>query len=122
MRFYPIGMELQLVSYQQGMFQVLDEATAQRGWIYERYYLQGARGPGRQMIAALQDPPIPKQMAIEVPKSDPHARRAKKLGPQPAKKIQSRITRIDHNRILLTRPSRNKYETVASIMERALRP
>jgi hypothetical protein len=50
---------LQLIDYQHGWFQVLDPATSQRGWIYEKYYLQAIRGPG-QVITALQEPANPK--------------------------------------------------------------
>ena len=45
-RFYSVGTELQLIDYQQGWFQVLDPVTSQRGWIYEKYYLEAIRGPG----------------------------------------------------------------------------
>jgi hypothetical protein len=39
-RFYSVGTELQLIDHQYGWFEVLDPATSQRGWIYEKYYLQ----------------------------------------------------------------------------------
>jgi hypothetical protein len=53
-RYYPVGTELHLIGYEQGWFQVLDPVTSQRGWIYEKYYLQAIRGPGQTI--ALQEP------------------------------------------------------------------
>jgi hypothetical protein len=110
-RFYSIGTELQLIDYQHGWFQVLDPVTSQRGWIYEKYYLETIRGPG-QMIAALQEPASPKQTVVNARKPTPHVRRAKKIGPRPAKKIQPSIASAP----------RYRYETMASILEKALRP
>jgi hypothetical protein len=92
------------IGYEQGWFQVLDPVTSERGWIYEKYYLQAIRGPG-QMIA-LQEPAKPQQ------KPTPHVRRAKSLAPRPAKKIQP----------LIASAPRYRYETIASILDRALRP
>jgi hypothetical protein len=103
-RYYPVGTELHLIGYEQGWFQVLDPVTSERGWIYEKYYLQAIRGPG-QMIA-LQEPAKPQQ------KPTPHVRRAKSLAPRPAKKIQP----------LIASAPRYRYETIASILDRALRP
>jgi hypothetical protein len=107
-RFYSVGTELELMDYQHGWFQVLDPATAQRGWIYEIYYLQAIRGPG-QGIAALQEPP--KQKVVNPRNSTPHVRRAKSSGPRPAKKSHP---------VIASAP-RYRYETVASILDRALR-
>ena len=107
-RFYSVGTELELMDHQHGWFQVLDPATAQRGWIYERYYLQAIRGPG-QVIAALQEPP--KQKVVNARNSTPHVRRAKSSGPRPAKKSHP---------VIASAP-RYRYETVASILDRALR-
>ena len=103
-RYYPVGTELHLIGYEQGWFQVLDPVTSQRGWIYEKYYLQAIRGPG-QMVA-LQEPAKRQQ------KPTLHVRRAKSLAPRPAKKI----------RPLIASAPRYRYETVASILDRALRP
>ena len=103
-RYYPVGTELHLIGYEQGWFQVLDPVTSQRGWIYEKYYLQAIRGPG-QMVA-LQEPAKRQQ------KPTLHVRRAKSLAPRPAKKIQP----------LIASAPRYRYETVASILDRALRP
>ena len=80
-RYYPVGTELHLIGYEQGWFQVLDPVTSQRGWIYEKYYLQAIRGPG-QMVA-LQEPAKRQQ------KPTLHVRRAKSLAPLPAKKIST---------------------------------
>jgi SH3 domain-containing protein len=110
LRFYSVGTELQLIDYQHGWFQVLDPATSQRGWIYEKYYLQAIRGPG-QVITALQEPANPKQKVVNARKPTPHVRRAR-IGPRPAKK----------NQPLIASAPRYRYETVASILERALRP
>src|SRR4029077_19147393 len=65
-RFYSVGTELQLIDYQQGWFQVLDPVTSQRGWIYEKYYLEAIRGPGQQL--AVQDLPSPTRVALAAPK------------------------------------------------------
>jgi hypothetical protein len=108
---YSVGTDLQLIDHQQGWFQVLDPATSQRGWVYENYYLQAIRGPG-QMVADLQKPVTPKQNVVNVRKLSPAVRRAKKAGPRPAKKSQS---------VIASAP-RYRYETVASILDRALRP
>ena len=107
-RFYSVGTELELIDHQHGWFQVLDPATSQRGWIYEKYYLQAIRGPG-QGIAVLQEPP--KQKLVNARNSTPHVRRAKNSGPA------SKRTRP----VIASAP-RYRYETVASILDRALRP
>jgi hypothetical protein len=110
-RYYSVGTELQLIDYQHGWFQVLDPATSQRGWIYEKYYLQAIRGPG-QMIVAVKELTTPKQKVVNVRKPTPHVRRVKKTGPRPVKKTQP----------LIASAPRYRYETVASILDRALRP
>jgi hypothetical protein len=108
-RLYSVGTELHLTDYQHGWFQVLDPVTSQRGWIYEKYYLQAIRGPG-QGIAVLQEPP--KQKLVNARNSTPHVRRAKNSGPGPNKKT----------RPVIASAPRYRYETVASILDRALRP
>jgi Bacterial SH3 domain len=105
-RLYSVGTELELIDHQHGWFQVLDPATSQRGWIYEKYYLQAIRGPG-QGIAVLQEP---KQKLVKARNSTPHVRRAKNSAP-------SKKTRP----VIASAP-RYRYETVASILDRALRP
>jgi hypothetical protein len=110
-RFYSVGTELQLIDHQSGWFRVLDPVTSQRGWIYEKYYLEAIRGPG-QIVAALQKPVTPKQNVVNARKPSPPVRRAKKTGPRPAKKSQP---------VIASAP-RYRYETVASILDRALRP
>jgi len=106
-RYYSVGTELELIDHQQGWFQVLDPATSQRGWIYEKYYLQAIRAPG-QGVAALQE--LPKQRVVSATKPAPHVRRAKNLGPRPK------------SRPVIASAPRSRYETVASILDRALRP
>jgi len=106
-RYYSVGTELELIDHQQGWFQVLDPATSQRGWIYEKYYLQAIRAPG-QGVAALQE--LPKQKVVSATKPAPHVRRAKNLGPRPK------------SRPVIASAPRSRYETVASILDRALRP
>ena len=106
-RLYSVGTELQLTDYQHGWFQVLDPVTSQRGWIYEKYYLQAIRGPG-QTVAALQEPVNPEQEVVKARKPTLHMNRAKKIGPRQARKIQG--------------APRYRYETVASILDKALRP
>ena len=108
-RFYAVGTELQLINYQDGWFQVLDPTTSERGWIYEKYYLEAIRGPG-QMLAALQKTTRPKQKIVNAGKSAPHVRRANKTRPRPAKKSES----------LIASAPRYRHETMASILDRAL--
>jgi hypothetical protein len=74
--YYSVGTELELIDHRQGWFQVLHPATSQRGWIYEKYYLQAIRAPG-EGVAALQE--LPKQKVVNASKSIPHVRRAKSL-------------------------------------------
>ncbi len=109
-RFYSPGTELQLIDYQHGWFEVLDPATSQRGWVYEKYYLQAIRHPD-QKIAVLQEPANLKQKVISGRTPTPHVRRVKSLKPRPTKRIQPTVTSA----------ARYRYETVASIMDSALR-
>jgi len=114
-RVYAVGTELQLIDYQHGWFQVLDPATAQRGWIYEKYYLEAVRGPG-QIVISSQEPASPrqkiaKQKIASAAKPAPHLRPAKKVGPRPAKKSQP----------LIASAPRYRPETMASILDSALR-
>jgi Bacterial SH3 domain len=102
-RFYPVGTELHVIDYQHGWFQVLDPATSQRGWIYEKYYLQAISGPG-QWHAVARNSPSPPRVALRVPKRPP-LRRVKRPAPQQHQKIQPRIA----------------SETVASLLEKAFR-
>jgi hypothetical protein len=106
-----VGTELHLIDYQYGWFEVSDPVTSQRGWIYERYYLQAIRGPG-QGVAALQALATPQQKVVNASKPTPHVRPAKSFGRRPSKKTQP---------IIASSP-RYRYETVASILDRALRP
>jgi hypothetical protein len=114
-RFYSVGSELQLIDHQYGWFEVLDPGTSQRGWIYERYYLQAIRGPG-QGVAALQAQAKPQQKqaqkVVNATKPTSRVRPVRKLGPRPSKKSQP---------VIASAP-RYRYETVASILDRALRP
>jgi Bacterial SH3 domain len=100
-RYYPVGTELHLVDLQRGWFQVLDPATEQSGWVYERYYLQEIRRPG-QTITAAQQSPSPS-------KSNP-VRQAQRLGPPQTKKIKPRIQNV-----------RRQTDSVANLVERAFR-
>ena len=110
-RFYSVGTELHLIGYWDGWFQVFDPVTSERGWIYAKYYLQAIRGPG-QGIVALQALAKPQQKVVNTTKPAPHVRRANKTGPRPVKE----------NQPLVASAPRHRYETVASILERALRP
>jgi hypothetical protein len=110
-RFYSVGTELQLIGHQYGWFEVLDPATSQRGWIYERYYLQAIRGRG-QGGAALEALVKPQQKVVNATKPASSVRPVKKLGPRPSKKSQP----------LIASAPRYRNETVASILDRALRP
>jgi hypothetical protein len=118
---YSVGTELQLTDYQQGWFQVLDPASSQRGWIYEKYYLQAIRGPG-QGVAALQALAKPQaQKVVNTRNSTPHIRRAKSIEPRPSKKTRPAIASKKTRPVIASAP-RYRYETVASILDRALRP
>jgi hypothetical protein len=108
-RFYAVGTELQLINYQDGWFQVLDPTTSQRGWIYEKYYLEAIRGPG-EIVIGLRKPATPKQRIVNAAKPAPHLRPAKKVG-RPAKKSQP----------LIASAPRYRPETMASILDSALR-
>jgi len=110
-RFCSVGTELHLIGYWDGWFQVFDPVTSERGWIYAKYYLQAIRGPG-QGIVALQALAKPQQKVVNTTKSAPHVRRTNKTGPRPVKE----------NQPLVASAPRHRYETVASILERALRP
>ena len=110
-RFYSVGTELHLIGYRNDWFQVLDPVASERGWIYAKYYLQAIRGPG-QGIAALQALAKPQQKVVDAAKPTPHVRWANRLGPRPAKKT----------RPVIASAPRYRYETVASILDRALRP
>ena len=108
-RFYSVGTELQLIDYQQGWFQVLDPVTSQRGWIYEKYYLEAIRGPGQKL--AVQDLPSPTRVALAAPKPKPVSRVKK---PRPQQKIAK------------SRPQPSKriprsHDEFASLIERAFR-
>ena len=90
-RLYSVGTELHLTDYQHGWFQVLDPVTSQRGWIYEKYYLQAIRGPG-QMVAALEEPVNPEPEVVKARKPTLHMKRAKKIGPRQATKDSRRAS------------------------------
>jgi hypothetical protein len=109
-RFYSVGTELQLIDHRYGWFEVLDSATSQRGWIYERYYLQAIRGRG-QGGATLQALAKPEQKVVNAAKPTSRVRPVRTLGPRPFKKSP----------VIASAP-RSRYETVASILDRALRP
>ena len=112
-RFYSVGTELQLIDYQQGWFQVLDPVTSQRGWIYEKYYLEAIRGPGRQL--AVQGLPSPTRVALAAPKPKPVSRVKK---PRPQQKI-AKLRPQPSERIRIASPLiRNEF---ASLIERAFR-
>jgi hypothetical protein len=46
-RFYTPGIELQIVRRQDGWVEVIDPATQERGWVFERYVLS-VEGPNTQ--------------------------------------------------------------------------
>lgn len=52
-RFYRVGTGLHLIDYERGWFQISDPATAQRGWIYEKYL--GAVSAPLQLQAAAEE-------------------------------------------------------------------
>jgi hypothetical protein len=110
-RCYSVGTELQLIGYRHGWNQVLNPATAERGWIYAKYYLQAIPGPG-DGSAALQELAKPQPKTANATKPAPRVRRPNKARPRPAKKDQQ----------LTASAPRHRYETVASILDRALRP
>jgi hypothetical protein len=110
-RYYSVGTELQLIDYRQGWIRVLDPVTSERGWIYARYYLQAIPGPG-EGGTALQELAKPQQKTVNATKSAPRVTRANKARPRPAKKDQQ----------LTASAPRHRYEAMAGILDRALRP
>ncbi len=106
------GTDLHLIGQQQGWYEVLDPATDERGWILARYYLEPTDGPGRKRVA-VQEPQAP-VTAAPVSAERPKAVRRVLQQPQflappqvQAEKAQSAPRRRD--------------ESVASLLERALR-
>jgi Bacterial SH3 domain len=108
---HPLGTELRLIDYQQGWFQVLDPATAQQGWIYEKY-LEAIRAPNQRQ-AASQPIQIATREEFQKPPSPQPSARAKKQQPNRANKQQrNNVERAQ---------SRNRGETFASLLEKAFR-
>ncbi|MGA8688628.1 MAG: hypothetical protein WB662_01645 [Methyloceanibacter sp.] len=103
-RFYRAGTELHLIGYKQGWFQVSDPATSQRGWIYERYYLEAIRDLD-QTRATVQDSRSATRSAFEAPKQ----------GQKRVKKQQQQVERVQFPIPSTRTPS----ESVASLVERA---
>jgi hypothetical protein len=110
--FYPVGTELKLIGYAQGWFKVSDPATLRQGWIYEKYYLQAISGPGQSRLA-VQDLPSPTRVALAASKPT-HSSRVKRPKPKIAK------SRPQQGKIRIA-SSRIKYESIASLVERAFR-
>jgi len=108
---HPLGTELRLIDYQQGWFQVLDPATAQQGWIYEKY-LEAIRAPNQRQ-AASQPIQIATREEFQKPPSSQHSARAKKQQPNRAKKQQPNYVEGAQPRI--------QGETLASLLEKAFR-
>jgi Bacterial SH3 domain len=106
-RFYSVGTELQLIDHQHGWFKVLEPVTSQNGWVYEKHYLQPIRGPGQANIV-MRVSPEAKQTTLVEGKS--HVKRMKKPRSQQVKKIRPHIPN-----------ARTSSESVASLVERALR-
>ena len=108
---HPLGTELRLIDYQQGWFQVLDPATAQQGWIYEKY-LEAIRAPNQRQ-ATSQPIRIATREEFQKPPSPQPSARAKKQQPNRAKKQQP-------NNVEGAQP-RIQGETFASLLEKAFR-
>jgi len=116
---HPLGTELRLIDYQQGWFQVLDPATAQQGWIYEKY-LDAIRAPNQRQ-AASQPIQIATREEFQKPPSSQHSARAKKQQPNRANKQQpNRAKKQQPNHDERAQP-RNRGETVASLLQKAFR-
>jgi len=116
---HPLGTELRLIDYQQGWFQVLDPATAQQGWIYEKY-LEAIRAPS-QSQAALQPIQIATREEFQKPRSSQPLAHAKKQQPHRANKQQpNQANKQQPNNVERAQP-RNRGETVASLLEKAFR-
>ena len=106
-RYYPVGTELHLVDLQRGWFQVLDPATEQRGWVYERYYLQEICRPGQTITAAQQSPKSVKVQVCKTgtetgtstdqkdrtphPESPPPNRQCRELGRESISRVLRRV-------------------------------
>jgi len=109
---HPIGKELHLVGSEQGWYEVFDPATAQRGWIYAKYYLERIDGPGRKRVV-VQDAQAPiKASEASEPRRPARRRQARAMTAQQA------WAGNDQSRDLATR---NAGENVASLLEKAIR-
>ena len=75
--FYAVGTKLNVVGYRQGWYQVVDPATARRGFIYAQYYLDALSGPGDAPVVAKA--PALTQTALAEPRRQP--RRSRSPGP-----------------------------------------
>jgi hypothetical protein len=104
--FYPVGIELKLIGYEQGWFHVLEPATSRKGWIYERHYLDAIPGPGETRLV-MQDS-SPTRAAMVASESKPENRIKK---PKPSQKF-AKAKRGQRLRLA-------QDESVSSIMERA---
>ena len=109
-RLYSVGTELHLTDYQHGVVpsprppshRNVDGST--RSIIFRQFVDPARWSPP---CKSLQRP-----SNLTTQSRTPHVRRAKKIGPRPAKKVQPSIASA----------SRYRYQTVASILDRALRP
>ena len=63
---HPIGKGLHPVSSEQGWDEVFGPTTAQRGWIYAKYYLEPIDGPRKRMAVEDAQAPIKASEASEL--------------------------------------------------------
>ena len=103
LRFYPVGMELHFMEYEQGWFQVANPTTSERGWIYEKY-IEAIRAPG-QTHTVSQPAPQPTPAAVEV--SAPR---------KPLVRAKAQQQEAEQ-----TQPRARKNELFASLLETAFR-
>jgi hypothetical protein len=108
------GKELHLIDSQQGWYQVFDPATAQRGWIFAKYYLEPIDRPGQKRVAVVQEPQAPIHSAPVVSAAPSKAVRRVLQQPRflapPEVQAERAVSRV--------RPA---SDGVASLLDRALR-
>jgi hypothetical protein len=79
-RFYSSGIELQIVRRQDGWVEVIDPATHERGWVFERYILsiEGPRSIQTAMDSRTEDKlSTPKSTSRALPNAKQRSRSAK---------------------------------------------
>jgi hypothetical protein len=121
--FYPAGAKLHLTGYRQGWFKVVDPETSRRGYVYAAHYLDALRGPGEAPAIVAT---APTQTAL----AEPASAAPVKLAAKPASRFTPSLlappqTVIPTVRtptpVAATPVAANRSESVASLLDRAMR-